>query len=351
MELPRLGKPLSEEQVTAFARLALDNIEKEYPNKLSHVWTGEEKARTPRELHPVFYGSFDWHSCVHGHWMLVRLLKLHPHVEIATSIRALLDRQLTAEKMHLEAKYFKQESNRSYERMYGWAWALCLANELRTWEDPQARQWAANFSVLESQIATSVHEYLPRLTYPIRTGVHRDTAFALALILDYARAVDDEQLERLIVDYAVQKYQSDRDYPANYEPSGQDFFSSGLNEADLMRRVMRPEEFSQWLEQFLPGLSEADSKASKLVQPAVVSDVTDPQIVHLVGLNLSRGWTQRGIASVLGEEDPRRQVLDVSARTHCREGLRYVFSGHYEGEHWLATFAVYLLTDAGITAR
>jgi hypothetical protein len=217
----------------------VDNLETEYPNKLSHVWTGEEPGHTPRDLHPVFYGSFDWHSCVHGHWMLLRLLKLYPDMELSTTIRSLLERQFTAEKLQVEAAYFKQKENRSYERMYGWAWALRLAHELHTWQDPQGQQWAKNFAVLEKQIVQSVHDYLPRLTYPIRTGVHRDSAFALGLILDYARAVDDQKLEKRLVDYSLQKYTADQDYPANYEPSGQDFFSSGLNEADLMRRVMR----------------------------------------------------------------------------------------------------------------
>ncbi len=348
-ELPKLGSSMTDEQATSFANLAIENIETEFPNKLSHVWTGNEEAHNPRDLHPVFYGSFDWHSSVHGHWMLVRLLKLHPQAEFAPKTRKLLDRQLTAEKLRAEAEYFQLKSNRTYERMYGWAWALRMAQELRTWDDPQARQWAENFAVLEKQIVSAVHDYLPRLTYPIRTGVHRDTAFALYLILDYARAVDDQQLVDLISNYSIEKYAGDKDYPANYEPSGQDFFSSGLNQADLMRRVMHPAEFSEWFDRFLPKIDKPGSTAAKLLQPATVSDLSDPQIVHLVGLNLSRAWNQRGIASALPKDDQRRQALEESAARHCEEGLKYVFSGHYEGEHWLATFAVYLLTDAGIS--
>ena len=351
VDLPTLDQPLSDAQVSDFAKLAIANIEQEYPNKLSHVWTGEEKLRTPRELHPVFYGSFDWHSSVHGHWMLVRLLKLYPQTSQAAAIRALLNRQFTADKLRRETQYFGQKHNRSYERMYGWAWALKLAQELRTWDDPQAREWAKHFSPLENRLVESVHGYLPRLTYPIRTGVHPDTAFALALILDYARAVENQALSELIVQYALDKYAADKDYPAEYEPSGQDFFSSGLNEADLMRRVMPAGEFADWLREFLPDLAKPGSGASRILKPATVSDVTDPQIVHLVGLNLSRGWTQRGIASALPEDDPRRAVLESAAKAHCAAGLEYVFSGHYEGEHWLATFAAYLLTDAGIANR
>ncbi|MEO2045098.1 MAG: DUF2891 domain-containing protein [Pirellulales bacterium] len=350
-ELPYFGKPLTDEQVEAFARLAVENLEKEYPNKLSHVWTGEDPARTPRELHPAFYGSFDWHSSVHGHWMLIRLLKLYPQADVSAKIRSLLERQLTVEKILSEVKYFQKKSNRTYERMYGWAWALRLAQELRTWDDPQARVWAENFSVLENHLVDSVHDYLPRLTYPVRTGVHADTAFALSLILDYARAVENQALANLIVSYSMEKYAPDKSYPADYEPSGQDFFSPGLNQADLMRRVMEPEVFSEWLEKFLPGLDDPNSKSRTLLKPATVSDVTDPQIVHLVGLNLSRGWTQRGIALALSKDDPRRPVLETAATAHCQAGLKYVFSGHYEGEHWLATFAVYLLSDAGIDFR
>jgi hypothetical protein len=348
-ELPKLGQLLTDEQVTGFARLALDGIEKEYPNKLSHVLTDAESARTPRELHPVFYGSFDWHSSVHGHWMLVRLLRLYPEANIAAETRALLARQFTADKLQAETKYFQQKSNRTFERMYGWAWALRLAQELRAWDDPQAQAWAQNFSPLEQQLVKSVHDYLPRLTYPIRTGVHPNTAFALALILDYARAVDDTELAKRVESYSLEKYAADKSYPANYEPSGHDFFSPGLNEADLLRRVMQPAEYSAWLEQFLPGVESPQSTSGKILEPAIVSDPSDPQIVHLAGLNLSRGWTQRGIYLSLPSDDPRRSVLAASAAAHCEAGLEHVFSGHYEGEHWLATFAVYLLTDAGIT--
>lgn len=347
-ELPSLGASLTEAQATAFAKLALGNLEQEYPNKLSHVWTGKEAARTPRDLHPAFYGSFDWHSSVHGHWMLVRLLKLYPQAAASSDVRLLLERQLTADNIRRETAYFKEKSNRAYERMYGWAWALRLAQELRTWDDRQGETWASNFAPLEAHLVAAVHDYLPRLTYPVRTGVHPDTGFALALILDYARAVGDQALAQRIVDFAMAKYAGDVKYPAVYEPSGQDFFSSGLNEADLMRRVMTPGEFSLWLDRFLPGLAEPNSEARQLLQPVVVSDVTDPQIVHLVGLNLSRGWTQRGVASALHPGDARRAALETAAAAHCEAGLTYVFSGHYEGEHWLATFAVYLLTDAGI---
>lgn len=342
------GQPLSERQVGEFAHLALEGIPREFPNKPSNVMTGPETVLGPRQMHPVFYGSFDWHSSVHGHWMLVRLAKTSHDAAVVADARALLDRQLTAEGLAAEAAYFDEKQNRSFERMYGWAWTLRLAAELRTWPDADAQRWASNLRPLEEKIVELTKDYLPRLTHPIRTGVHPDTAFALAQTLDYARAVGETELETQVVEFAKAKYLADRDYPARFEPSGEDFFSPACNEADLMRRVLPPAEFAAWLEQFLPGLGEADSPSAALLTPAVVSDVTDPKIVHLAGLNLSRGWTQNGILAGLPDDDPRRAALEASVAAHTRAGLEYVFSGHYEGEHWLATFAVYLLTESGV---
>jgi hypothetical protein len=347
-ELPRPGQPLSDEQVAAFARLALAGIEKEYPNKPGDVLTGPQSVKSPRETHPVFFGCYDWHSSVHGHWMLVRLLRLYPKSSVAGETRALVERQLTAEKLRVEADYFTPRDNLSFERMYGWAWALRLAAELKTWDDADARRWAANFAPLEQRLVELVQGYLPRLTYPVRTGVHPDTAFALGQILDYARLVKNAALEKQIVDYAREKYLADRAYPAAFEPSGEDFFSPSLNECDLMRRVLAPGEFAAWLAEFLPALGREAGSASNLLRPAIVSDIADPKLGHLAGLNLSRAWTQRGIVSALPESDSRRGVLEAAVRAHTEAGLGFVFSGHYEGEHWLATFAVYLLTDSGL---
>jgi hypothetical protein len=231
--------------------------------------------------------------------------------------------------------------------MYGWAWALRLAAELRPWDDADARAWSANFAPLENRLVELTRGYLPRLTYPVRTGVHPDTAFALGQMLDYARLVDNREFEQEIVEYALAKYANDRDWPAAFEPSGEDFFSPSLNEADLMRRVLPSSDFAEWLAAFLPSLREDASGVSKLLAPATVSDISDPKIGHLAGLNLSRAWTQRGVLLALPADDPRRPALEKSVRAHAESGLGYVFSGHYEGEHWLATFAVYLLTDAG----
>ncbi|MEM6330959.1 MAG: DUF2891 domain-containing protein, partial [Planctomycetota bacterium] len=342
------GARLSDEQVGQFARLALDGIPREFPNKPSHVMTGLSSVRSPRSLHPVFFGSFDWHSSVHGHWMLVRLARTHPDAPAAAAARKLLDEQLTAEKLAVEAAYFDEKEHRSFERMYGWAWTLRLAMELRGWQDADAQRWADNLRPLEGRIVALTQDYLPRLTYPIRTGVHPDTAFALGQTLDYARSVGDAELEAQVVAFCREKYLGDRNYPARYEPSGEDFFSAAWNEADLMRRVLPTAEFGAWLHGFLPGIGDEDSAAATLLRPAVVSDVTDGKLVHLVGLNLSRAWTQNGVLAALAEDDPRRPVLERSVAEHTAAGMDYVFSGHYEGEHWLATFAVYLLTEAGI---
>ncbi len=325
-----------------FARLALAGLDREYPNKPGEVLRGPQDVLSPRAMHPAFFGCFDWHSSVHGHWMLVRLLRLHPELPMAAEIRARLAAHLTATNLATEAAYFEIKENKSFERMYGWAWALRLAAELRSWDDPDANQWAQNFEPLEQKLVALTKDYLPRLTYPVRTGVHPDTAFALAQILDYARTVKDAGLEHLTTERARGYYLNDSNYPTHYEPSGEDFFSPGLNVADLMRRVLPPREFSRWLDKFLPQLHRG--RLDGWTTPAEVSDLADPRIVHLVGLNLSRAWTLQGVASALSAKDRRRTVLKNAAKAHAEAGLKYVSSGHYEGEHWLATFAVSCLS-------
>lgn len=342
-----MGDRMTDEQVVAFARLAIDGIPREFPNKPSNVMVGPGSVQRPRDMHPVFFGCFDWHSSVHGHWMLVRLAKLYPNASCVPAIHELLDSQLTADKLAAEVAYFDAKENRSFERMYGWAWALRLVAELKTWDHPSAKKWATNLAPLEARIVELTKDYLPRLTYPIRSGVHPDTAFALSQTLDYARTVGDDELEELIVTYAREKYLGDSNYPGHFEPSGEDFFSPAWNEADLMRRVLTQEEFSTWLDGFLPGLNTKNSEVWTLLNPVTVSDVTDPKIVHLAGLNLSRAWAQYGVLTALPKGDPRRGALERSVAAHTKAGLDYVFSGHYEGEHWLATFAVYTLTKVG----
>lgn len=347
----RLGDAVVLDPVRAgrFAELALANLVREYPNKPCEVLTADGDLRVPRDLHPVFYGCFDWHSAVHGHWMLVRLVRMFPGMAVAAAVRERLALQFRAAGLAVEAAYFAAAHNRGFERMYGWAWALRLAAELRTWRDEAAGTWAANLAPLERVLVQLAMDYLPRLSHPIRTGVHPDTGFALAQMLDYARAVGDGAFERMLVERAVAYFGADTAYPAGYEPSGEDFFSSGLNEADLMRRVLPAERFSHWLDGFLPGL--ADGLPARWAAPAVVPDLTDGRLVHLVGLNLSRAWTLRGVASALPAGDARRGHCEAAALRHEVAGLRDVFSGSYEGEHWLATFAVYHLSRCGLAAQ
>jgi hypothetical protein len=330
-----------------FAKLALACAGREYPNKPEHVLESAADAKTPKELHPAFFGCYDWHSSVHGHWLLARLLKTRPDLPSAPAIRARLSAALSAEAIAGETAYVNAKSNRGFERPYGWAWTLRLANELSHWDDPDAKTWSANLAPLEKAVVARFLDYLPKLTRPVRTGVHPNTAFALAEALDYARATGKADLEKTVVSRSHYYYGADRACPLAYEPSGEDFFSPCFEEADLMRRVMPQAEFSKFLKGFLPSLSPALSKKAFALEPAVVADPTDPRLVHLDGLNLTRAWTMRGIASALPQGDPRRGVLENSAQEHARAGLARVSSGNYEGEHWLASFAVYLLTDAG----
>jgi len=336
---------IDDAQAADLAKLAIDGLSREYPNKPSNVLVGPKDILSPKQLHPAFYGCFDWHSSVHGHWMLVRLLKTNPNHPLAQSSRERLAQNLTQPNIDAEVAYFQVKENRSFERMYGWAWLLRLQSELHSWDDPQGRQWRETLKPLENQIVSLTLGYLPRLTTPIRTGVHPDTAFALGQILDYARTVGNQELEHAIEKRAQEYYLSDRNYASEYEPSGEDFFSASLNEADLMRRILPTQKFAEWLERFLVH-NEASSHA-KLLTPVVVPDVTDGKLVHLAGLNLSRAWTLAAVAEALPEKAHWKAPFARSAQAHLDAGLAYVFSGHYEGEHWLGTFAVYAITAVG----
>ncbi|MDB5312016.1 MAG: hypothetical protein JWO38_6218 [Gemmataceae bacterium] len=341
--------PLTKDRASAFARLALKGINREYPNKPGHVLTGDADAKTPRSLHPAFYGCYDWHSAVHGHWMLARLLRLFPDLPEGKDIRAVLGGHLTAEKIKAEADYFARPDAKSFERPYGWAWLLKLTEELRGWDDPDTREWARHLKPLADLIAARYVSYFPKQTYPIRTGVHPSTAFGLAFAHDYARAVGDDKLRQLVEERAKTYFGADIDAPARWEPDGADFFSPCLTEADLMRRVLPPAEFRLWFGKFLPGAAKGEPKT--LFAPATVTDRTDPQLVHLDGLNLSRAWCMKGVAAALPAEEPIRQVLAESAARHAGAALVHVASGDYAGEHWLASFAVYLLTEAPPSGR
>jgi hypothetical protein len=333
---------LTQPQASHFASLALKCIQKEYPNKLDHVNNDAADVRSPRAMHPAFYGCFDWHSTVHGHWMLVHLLRLFPDLPEAKQIRAALDQNLSDKNIAGEVAYLKEANRASFERTYGWAWLLKLAEELHGWNDPDGRRWSANLQPLADALAEKYLAFLPKQNYPIRTGVHPNTAFGLAFALDYAHAVGNSRLAKLIEQRSLTYFGRDVNYPAAWEPGGEDFFSPALIEADLMRRVMPQREFAKWFGTFLPGIARSQPHA--LLTAAVVTDRTDPKLVHLDGLNLSRAWCMRNIAHALPPNDPARRILARSAAAHAQAALPFIASGNYEGEHWLASFAVYMLT-------
>jgi hypothetical protein len=340
------GRSLDAASAERFARLALDCVHKEYPNKISHVLQGDADVRPPRELTPAFFGCFDWHSAVHGHWLLARLVRTFPDAPFATEARAALAESLTPEHVTAEVEYLAGEGRATFERPYGLAWLLQLAAELAEWEDPEARRWSEALAPLEDEAARRLADWLPKLSHPIRTGEHSQTAFAFGLILDWARLRGRSDLEGLLTERSRALYVSDRDCPLAYEPSGQDFLSPCLAEADLVRRLLSPPVFAAWLGRFLPGIPLAEDDG--WLEPGVVTDPTDGKLAHLDGLNLSRAWMLEGILSGLPEGDPRRPALAAAARRHREDGLASVTGEHYEGGHWLGSFAVYLVTRRGL---
>ena len=322
------------------AKLPLHCIHTEYPNKTGHAIEAELDAKlTPKELHPAFYGCLDWHSSVHGHWMLVKLLKTFKNLPEEAQIRQILNDSFQAEKMKIEADYFtKYTLSKTFERTYGWAWLLKLDEELSTWDDPQGRQWHQNLRPLTQQILTLWTNFLPKQTYPNRTGVHPNTAFGLVFALDYARTVKNTTFEAQIIEKANYFYLKNTNAPAIQEPDGSDFLSPSLEVADLMRRIMTPAAFLKWFNGFMPAVG-----LKNVMQMPIVSDRNDMQIVHLDGLSLSRAWCMKGIAQVLPKNDPRRAQLLKSAQTFINTTLPQIANGGYGGEHWLASFAVYAL--------
>lgn len=329
-----------------FADLALDCVGREYPNHISHTLTSDEDVRPPRELTPAFFGCYDWHSSVHGHWLLARLVNLLPEADFSASAREALGRSLTAPKVAAEADYLRGKGRVSFERPYGLAWLLQLAAELREWDEPLATDLSANLAPLESIAAERLRDWLPKLSYAIRIGEHSQTAFALGLVIDWARAANDETMVSLIEERARAWHLSDVDCPLAYEPSGHDFLSPCIAEADLMRRVLPSREFAEWLSRFLPQIPVDGS--SDWFEPETVTDPSDPKLAHLDGLNLSRAWMLEGIAYALPAGDPRTPALESSARRHSDAGLASVTGEFYEGGHWLGSFATYLVTRRGI---
>jgi hypothetical protein len=328
---------LTPEIASKFARIALGHVTREYPNKLDHVLEGPEDARGPRDLHPIFYGSFDWHSCVHGYWLLASLLRRQPDIPEASAIRTLFDDALTPAKVAGEVAYLARPSSRGFERPYGWGWLLKLQAELMAQPDPR---WAQACQPLATVFADRFRDFLPKAQYPIRTGVHSSTAFALALAQDYAVAAGDTALTTLFAEKARAWYLADRDAPA-WEPSGDEFLSATLMEAECLRRLLPAAEFAPWLAAFLP--RAAQRQPASLFTPATVSDRSDGKIAHLDGLNFSRAWCWREMAASLSPGDPLVAVAEATAREHLAASLPHV-AGDYMGEHWLASFALLAMT-------
>jgi hypothetical protein len=337
--------------ITRSAELALACVHKEYPNKIAHVLNGDADVKAPRELTPAFYGCYDWHSSVHGHWLLARVARIHAAAPFAGPARAALEKSITPATIAAEVRYLNGPGRVSFERPYGLAWLLQLDAELHEWAterptDADVRRWAQTLEPLTSAAIARIADWLPKLTAPIRVGEHSQTAFAFGLMLDWARTRNEKKLESLLLSLARDFYLNDRACPLAYEPSGEDFLSPCLAEADLMRRVLTEAEFTRWLRAFLPSLP-ADGRREWLA-PGVVTDPTDPKLGHLYGLNLSRAWMLQGIARSLPASDRRSAVLIAAARIHSTAGMTGVTGAHYEGGHWLGTFAVYLETGRGL---
>ena len=336
--------PLDVTLASRLAQMALAGVTREYPHKPEHLLNCAADLRTPRQLHPTFYGCYDWHSAVHSHWMLARLLRAVPDLPEAAAILAVFDANFSATALAAELDYLHAPNRIAFERPYGWAWFFKLVSEiaaLRVVHGAQA--WHTRLQPIADVFAARLTDHLPRQTYAIRAGTHGNTAFALGFAWDYARASGRDDLAAAIRSAALRLYDADRDGPANYEPGGNDFLSPCLIEADLLTRFHDPAGFARWLGRFLPGF--IGGSAARLLDPARVSDRADAQGVHLDGLNVSRAWCLKAIAAQLPQGDARRTTLHAAARTHLQAGLAHVSSGDFLAEHWLGSFAVYALTE------
>ena len=336
-----MSQALDAATAARFARAALGHVTKAYPNKLDHVLNGPEDALGPRALHPVFFGSFDWHSCVHGWWTLFTLRRLCPDMTEAVAIADLADEQFTPANVAAEVAYLDRPNARGFERPYGWGWLLMLQAELNRHADPRGRAWADALRPLAEAFADRFKAFLPISTYPVRTGTHYNTAFALRLALDYAESAADAELAGVCHAAAMRWYSGDRGCQA-WEPSQDEFLSPTLMVSELMRRVMQDRDFGSWFDFYLPRLEHREP--ATLFGPATVSDRSDGKIAHLDGLNLSRAWCWRGIASALASDDPRRRMAFEAAATHMEASLPHI-TGDYMGEHWLASFALLAILE------
>jgi hypothetical protein len=328
---------LNIEQANRLLQLPIHCVNTEYPNKLNQTIGGDEDLKSPKELHPTFYGCFDWHSSVHGHWSLVSLLKKFPNLKDASKTKEILLTSISKENIEKEVAYFNKKYNKSYERTYGWAWLLKLAEELHTWNDPIAKELEQNLQPLTDLMVQKYIEFLPRLKYPIRVGEHSNTAFGFAFAWDYAHTVGDKKILKIINNRAKDYFMNDKNCPISWEPSGFDFLSACLQEAAIMKRVLPKNEFKNWLSEFLPKLKDKDFK----LVVGEVSDRTDGKLVHLDGVNFSRAWCLNKIANDLPEYNHLKNV----ANKHINYSLPNVVGDNYEGGHWLGSFAIYALNS------
>jgi hypothetical protein len=324
-------------EANRLAQLPLHCMDTEYPNKLSQTIGGAEDLKPPKELHPAFYGCFDWHSAVHGHWSLVSLLKQFPDIENAESIKAKLLQNMSRDNILKEVEYFHGKHNKSYERTYGWAWLLKLAEEIHTWQDPFARELEANLQPLTDLIVEKYIEFLPKLNYPMRVGTHSNTAFGLSFAFDYAKTIRNENLKQIIIQRAKDFYFNDKGCPMSWEPGGSDFLSPCLEEAALMKRILTLEEFKLWMSDFLPQLKDKDFT----LETGKVSDREDGHLVHLDGVNFSRAWNLNTIAKDLPEYNHLKNIANI----HSNHSLPSIVGDSYEGGHWLGSFAIYALNS------
>ncbi len=337
---------ISPELASRFSALALACIQQEFPNKISRTTDNAQDIGRPRKIFPTFYGCFDWHSAVHGHWLLVRLLRVGPqNADWRDAAIQKLNENFTEANLAGEVANFSRPARGSWERPYGLAWYLQLTTELRQWQHPQAKKWLSVLEPLETDVANSLKEWLPKLAYPIRLGTHNQSAFAFGLMLDWARESNDAEMEALIIERSLAFHKNDVNCPLAYEPSGEDFLSPCLMEADLMRRILSTEDFSEWLAAFLPTIPVDGSK--DWLAPGIVNDPSDGKLVHLDGVNSSRAWNLYNIARALPKGDRRKAALIASAKVHAETGVAAVSDQHYSGSHWLASFATYLMTDRG----
>jgi len=335
-----MGQQLTGNLAATFADIALAHVTREYPGKMDHVLTGPQDVQTPGALHPAFHGSFDWHSCVHGFWLLARLLRSFPELPQCGQIRGLFERQLSATRLAAELDYFHRPMQENFERPYGWVWLLMLAAELRRHDSAEARQWLDNLTPLSRELSLRLGRYFSRLPYPIRAGTHPNSAFAAALAIEYSEICGDEALRTLVRARAAAFFAADTDCRP-LEPSGNDFHSPALIEMECMRRALDRSAFLAWLDRFLPDM--AVRRPGVLFDPVAVADHADPQIGHLDGLNFSRAWCWRSLAGALPPGDPRARLALASADAHIAQSLPHL-RDDYAGEHWLATYALLALT-------